>query len=181
MIKVYLYRLRLALLKALRGTPEENAAKALQDVTADACKLQSEVDRRQRYNVAIRAELQTLYDNAEAVKAQAVAAETALKTSAAIEAQNAELSAQLQAIGAVLVSDFRDRCIDDEPVHAAVTRIARDLFRERADFEALARPVPPIASTCEHKRRQIATQIATTCIDCGADLTASAGDATKGD
>lgn len=131
-----LARLRVLFLRIFGAVPRNAQAAAIDNFERTVRALTQEIDKRQKYNVAIRAELQTLYDERAEVATRSELATRALAASAAIEARNVELAAQLSAIGAVLVTEFRDRCAPGEDVHDAAIRILRDLFRERADFEA---------------------------------------------
>lgn len=125
-------------LRIFGAVPQKVQAAAIDNFERSVRALTQEIDKRQKYNVAIRAELQNLYDERAEVATRSELATRTLATCAEIEARNAELAAQLNAIGAVLVTEFRDRCAPGEDVHDAAIRVLRDLFRERADFEALA-------------------------------------------
>ena len=110
----------------------------LTDERAHSLNLAEEIARRTKYQQALRNELETFY------RTRAEAADTlargmaALQAAASIEARNAELTSQLETIANVIAVEFRDRAVHGEAVHIATIRIMRDLFRERADFEALS-------------------------------------------
>lgn len=133
-----LTRLWALFLRLFGAVPRSTIAQALENGERVTAALAHDLKRSKDFAAHVRGQLQEYYDREEVVKADKERAEAMFKAAASVEAQNVALTGQLQAIADVIASDFSDRAIHGEDVHDAAIRIMRDLFRERADFEAVA-------------------------------------------